>query len=301
MNWQHWTDHLEAPVDGLPLALFRFLFGAVIFIYTLVKARRTLRYFCENPFFFHWELFSWLRPLSRRGWLALTAVQAVAALFVSLGFCYPFSLFVVLGTYTYTFLLDKVLYNNHEYLVLLLLFLLGVTDGAANFSLDVFLGLREGGPSIPYWQILIFQVQILIVFTWGGINKLHWDWMVEGQPMRYWFQTFRGRTQWEGNHRRYCLTPSLAKGVEKVFQAYPTALFFSWGGALVDLFVIWGLLSDRFFIPALCIYLSFNLFNQWFFNIGKFPWMNYAYLVLFISAETHRKWLACLEGACLGG
>lgn len=37
---------------------------------------------------------------------------------------------------------------------------------------------------VPRWQPFIIQAQIMIVYFYGGIAKINYDWLVRGEPVR---------------------------------------------------------------------------------------------------------------------
>ncbi|MCB1134941.1 MAG: HTTM domain-containing protein [Chlamydiia bacterium] len=263
---------LEAPVDSAGLVLFRLFFGIILCVSTVMGMRRLVLYYTSSPFYFRWELLPCIQPLGAGGMYAVFFVQAVAAFCLAFGWFYPWSALICFCTWTYVFLLDQSRYNNHYYLISLLLFLFAVVDGTA--------------AQVPLWQVLVFKIQLLIVFMWGGINKLHRDWLLRGYPMRDWFARFDPDSAWGGRWMAPVLRHSAAP------------VCFAWGGALVDLLVVWGLFSELFFVLSLITYVVFNLFNHWFLRIGTFPFINLAYLSLFIAPQSARWLLAVLEGLC---
>ena len=73
--------------------------------------------------------------------------------------------------------------------------------------------------TIPYWQLFLFKVQVLLVYFFGGVAKINVDWL-HGQPMGNWMK---------GMSFGSALGPYLA--------TKSAALFVSYGALFLDLFV----------------------------------------------------------------
>lgn len=287
-----WIQQLNDPVDGIGVASFRFFLGLILFLSTLRSFHRLVLYYTSSPFYFYWEALPWIRPLSPRGMQGVLSLQLLFSACFACGLFYPLAACGLFLTYTYLFLLDQARYNNHYYLVCLFLFLMNTLPAHCTLSLDQWLQRTTLPPTLATWQVLILQLQLAIVFTWGGLNKLHKDWLYHAYPIRNWFRHFQGELQWQGKLHRYCFHPAIKKSVESALHHPLAPRVFSWGGAFVDLTVIWGLQSERFFFPTALAYFSFNLFNQWFLSIGIFPWINYACFFLFLNPDTLRQTLS---------
>jgi hypothetical protein len=250
----------------------------------LIEWRHDFTYYSSSRFYFTFELFSFLRPPGVWGSKLLLGIKVLGSLCLCLGLFLPYSTWLLLLSYSYLFLLDKARYNNHFYLSTLFLFLFAVLDGHHAYSLDQYLGLgRPMDGRMPAWELWIFRLQVLIVYVYGGLNKCQYDWLLRAMPMRKWFMEFQGSPQWQGRLYRYTIHPQLNRCVESLMKQPVTAYLFSWGGAIVDLSVIFLLIYPPTFGLGLGLYLLFSVFNHWFFKIGCFPYINYAALLLFID------------------
>jgi len=274
---------LSQPVDGSSLALFRALFGALLFIGTCVECRRNYSCYTVLNFYFTYPLFSFVKPAGKIGIALVLALLLLSSVGLCLGLFYRASAIVAFVTYSYLFLLDRSFYNNHYYLIILFLFLFIVVDGANTFAVDNL--LQPTGSTIFYWNLLIFQLQVLIVYVYGGINKINYDWLVRAEPMTTFLINFQGRTTFAGSLHQYCINDTIKGAIKQLFQKKGVAYFFCWGGMIFDLVIIWF-----FFIPDLIpyilpVYIFFHLFTFWFFNIGIFPYLNCALVFLFLRPE----------------
>jgi hypothetical protein len=118
---------------------------------------------------------------------------------------------------------------------------------------------------------------MVIVYFFGGVAKLNEDWLV-GEPIRFWLSDEQ-------------LGPPLGWVVNQEWFAW----FVSYGGLVFDLTVGFLLLHRRTFWPAAAAVVSFHLTNDRIFDIGIFPFMGIASLVIFMDPTTTRRalhWLA---------
>jgi vitamin K-dependent gamma-carboxylase len=166
--------------------------------------------------------------------------------------------------FTYVFLMDRGHYNNHFYFYSLLLFLFMFVNsswgGLQNKLKEV---------KVPYWQILILQLQIFIVYFFGAVAKLDSDWL-QGVPLQFWM--------WQ-------MTESLPQSIQGIYRTPEAAIFFSYLGLIFDLVVGFCLISRRFKRPVLILILLFHLQNIFFFDIGTFPIAMLGTTILFANPK----------------
>lgn len=271
-------DRLFQPVDASSLGAFRILFGSLLLVEILsyLQPGRLEEFFLRPRLLFRYELFPFVEPWPAP-WLRVHfAVLAAAASGIVLGLFYRLSALLFFLGYLYVFLLDKGQYNNHYYLIVLLAFLMAVVPAQRWASVDQ---MRHPRPAVvPYWSLLLLRAQIVIVFFFGGLAKLTPDWLA-GEPMRTWLMA-RSGTPWIG---AWLASDAAAYG-------------FSYAGLLFDLSVGFLLLWRRTLPLAVAGMLLFNLSNHWLFDIGIFPFLMLASVVLFLRPEEPRLWLARLRG-----
>jgi hypothetical protein len=172
----------------------------------------------------------------------------------------------------YFFLLEKGNYNNHYYLHCLLATLFIFVD-ARNLGLDKLI-FRNVPDRLPRWHLLIFQLQIAVVYFFGGIAKLDVDWL-QGYPIRYWLYDYA--------------VDELASGslLQQFFMSSYVGITYAILGLLFDLLVPLALLTKRLRFVALPFVVLFHLSNHFVFNIGSFPWMMLAATVIYFDYELY--------------
>jgi len=272
------SSFLMRPVAASSLGAFRFFFGALMlwstlkyFLHGWIKSD-----YIDQSFLFTYEWFPWVAPWPGDGMYYHFAVMAVSAFFLALGLFYRFSAVVFFLTYTHVFLLDKAQYNNHYYLICLLGLLFCLTHADRWMSVDSW--RKSSTPdTVPFWQLLIFKVQVFIVYFYGGIAKMNWDWL-NGEPMRHWIVESA-----ESN-----VTPPI---VSAFFKHDMAAYIFSYGGLAFDLGICFLLIWKKTRLLAIAALVFFHLTNAWLFSIGIFPYLMIGAIVLFLETDTPRKFL----------
>ncbi len=265
------------PIDIAWLVFFRIAFGGLLlwdaFRY-LVKGT-ALRQYILPTFQFKYFGFEWVTPLPGNSMYLVFYVWAVLALFILLGLWYRLSALLFFITFTYVFLLDQTAYLNHNYLICLVSFLMIFLPANKNFSLDTLRKPHTRIDVVPAWTLWLLQLQIGIVYFYGGLAKLNTDWLVHAQPMQDWL-------------------PRPFPVLSQFMTHEQIAYFFSYGGFLLDLLIVPFLLWKRTRLVAYIACLFFHLANSQLFHIGIFPWFMIAATMLFFSPDWPRqllKWL----------
>jgi hypothetical protein len=247
------------------LALFRIILGLVSFweILYFFKIDLINNFLLGPKTLFPYE-FLRVSPASQEGLKFILIVLLVSSVLQILGLFYRVSTLVFGFLFSYIFLLDKAFYNNHLYLLILLSFLMSFTDADKAFSFN-----KKKQSYVPYWQILILQFQIGVVFFWGGIAKLNGDWF-NFHPVQ---EILSNRVNNGG-----------ASWMESSFMLY----FICYGGLLFDLFIVFALLWKKTWKVAILSAIMFNLFNAYLFrDINIFPYLMTGALLLFVP---HSFW-----------
>ncbi|MGV7221095.1 MAG: HTTM domain-containing protein [Nitrospinales bacterium] len=277
------NSYLIRPIDASTLGAFRFFFGMLMLGVTLKYFYNgwISSMFLEPKFLFTYELFPWVKPWPGNGMYFHFGIMAVSALFISLGFLYRLSSIIFLLTYTYIFLIDQQTYNNHYYFICLVAFLLCIVNANRWMSLDSFwkmkAGTRPDDDTVPYWNILLLKAQVFIVYFYGGIAKLNLDWF-KGEPMRHWLKKWAARDN----------TPDI---ISSFMNSELGTYFFSYGGIIFDLGIGFLLIYRKTRLLGFCLIIFFNLTNNWFFNIGIFPFLMIAATILFLEPDTPKNFI----------
>jgi hypothetical protein len=241
-------------VSARPLTLFRFLFGLLMIpqVFSLTPWIHELE---KSTFVFHYPYLSFIEAYSHGLIYSLTTVALIAAALLALGFWARTAAAVFGLTFGYLFLIDMSFYNNHYYLWCLFCFLFALNKDTGLSALQLWRGQREKLISIAAY--LPFALLISIVYFYGGAVKINADWL-EGYPMR--------------------LLAAARKWPSPDF----TGIFMSYAGILFDTsiaFLLWRRVKAWWLLLP---YFGFHLSNYFIFNIGEFPIVMLAALLVYI-------------------
>ena len=243
-----------------------------------------------NGIYYHWYLdsfsgftfryygFEWVHPLPEPFLSLFFVVGFLLGIAVALGWRFRATAPLFALAFTYLFLLEKAHYLNHAYLFAWLAWLLAFTPAWREWSLDVRRDPTQWSPVTPRWSLYIFPLLMGLVYFFGGINKINYDWLIEAMPLHMWLKA-RGEM------------PILGPIFELEFTAYVMA----WGGMLLDLLSPFMLLHRRLRWVALGLLLFFHATNHLIFNIGIFPYLSLVLTSLFFAPDwplRFVKWLA---------
>lgn len=263
-----WTTRLFEPVSIVPLVYARLIFGALmaVEVYRYFANNWIQRLFIDPKFHFKYYGFEWVHPWPGNGMYVHFAVLGLLAGCILAGFMYRLAMALFFLGFTYVFLLEQVLYLNHFYLLSLVSFLMILVPAHRAWSVDSLLrpGIRTN--VAPAWSLFIIRFQIAIPYIYGGIAKITPDWL-RGEPMRMWLAQ---RTDFPF--------------IGDLFTHEATVWFFTYGGLLLDLFIVPMLLWRRTRLLAVVAMATFHMMNSMLFHIGIFPWFMLAATLLFFPA-----------------
>jgi hypothetical protein len=263
-------EQLGKPIYSASLAVFRLVFGLMIFGSTL---RFWLKGWIEElyikpVFFFKYYGFEWVQPWGSYTYL-LFLIMGISALMFALGLLYRWSSVILFLSFTYIELLDKTNYLNHYYFVSLVLFLMIWLPANANLSLD---GLRKPKllkRHIPLWTTGSIRLMLGLVYCYAGLAKLNSDWLLEAMPLRLWLPAKND-------------LPLVGPLFNKLWLAY----FFSWFGAIYDLTIPFFLLMRRTRPIAYFTVIAFHVMTSVLFPIGVFPYVMIVSTLIFFDSQT---------------
>ena len=254
-----------------PLSLFRIGFGITAF----VEISRYIlngwvdRFFVEPTLHLPWPGFFWVKAMPSWGMHTLFYVLGVTSILFAAGAFFRIVSWIWCLGWTYLFLIDICLFQNHVYLITLLSLLFCFSHAHYDLSWDA-KRLNLNPKNIPGWELWLFRFQWACVFFYGGINKIHMDWLT-------------GRTV-------------TAMGLYKQLHFLPqeTAVsLLSIGGLIFDLTIapllLWS--RTRWFAMAACGFFHVTnhfIFSQKSFMIGVFPLLSIFALLLFLPHTS--KW-----------
>lgn len=200
-------------------------------------------------------------------------LMGLSAALIAAGLLFRWACWIFVLSLSFIFFQERSYYNNHIYLFILIGVLLSFTDA------DRFLSLRRRiYTAIPRWQQFILGAQVMIVYFYGGLTKLKYDWWARQEPVRSLVE------QYPADH---WLTP-LVKNDIMVYVL-------SFGGLGLDVLaplLLWYKPVRRW---AIWPFLLFHLANSRIFNdIGIFPFVMLTALVLYFETPEipwFRNWV----------
>ena len=260
-------------VSNAPLIVLRIAFGGLLFYSTfrfIQKGWVQELYIDPN---YHFGFFEQVSVLNATGMYTVFGILLVCAFFILLGCFYRVSTLIFFVLFTYVELIDKTFYLNHYYLVSILSFWMILVPAHRSYAIDTLIFPKIRTSECPYWCILIFKVQLSIVYFYAGLAKVNPDWILRAQPMATWLP---------GKYGLPILGP--------LMPHKETAFLFSWAGCLYDL-TIWVFLWIRktrgfayFFVLVFHI-LTGILFPR----IGMFPYIMITCTIIFFSTDWHQR------------
>lgn len=266
-SFQKASDLLQRPISATNLGLLRIGFG-IVMILQLEKHFEWIDGGMFNSMFrIPFPYLTFIKPFPEVWMKVIVVVGIAAATLMAIGFLFRYATFVLAFCYGYFVFLNKTFYNNHYYLFFLLCVLLIFTHADRRLSVKEWWNKRKGQPipgQVPYWEYFILQLQVFIVYFYGGIAKMNKDWMsgAVGKP-----------------------------AVEKLVIEPDAIIFWSkviaWGGLAFDLIIGFLLFWPKTRLLALAGVLAFNLSNGLilFDDIGLFP---YAMITVCFTIYTNK-------------
>ena len=276
-RYQAW---LFKRVTIAPLVVFRIVFGLLLF-YSIYRtyAEGWIEELYIYPDF-HFSFVSWITPLSGTGIYIVFSLLAISALGIAFGFLYRLSTITHFVLFTYVELLDKTYYLNHYYLVTLLVFWMIWVPAHNWYSIDAKLFPHIKSTSCSHWHILIFKLQLSIVYFFAGFAKVNSDWLFRAEPMATWLP---GKYQ----------LPIIGS----IMKYKQLAYLFSWVGCLYDLTIWIFLWFKKTRAVAYVAVVIFHILTGILFpRIGMFPYIMMTSTIIFFSSRFHEKILSYIGG-----
>lgn len=277
---QKLRPYLITPVSAAPLAVFRIIFGGMMLasIGRFVLKGWVTELYVMPKVYFPFYGFEWVKPLGETGMYTLFGMMALSALGIMLGLFYRWLAMLFFLSFTYVELIDKTNYLNHYYFVSIVAFLLILVPAHRHFSLDVLRKPSLWVSHLPRWTILIFQLQLGLVYFYAGLAKLNPDWLLEAMPLRYWLPA-------------HTHLPLIGPLFDKVWVAY----LFCWFGAFYDLTIPFFLSWSKSRLLAYVTVVVFHVLTAVLFQIGMFPYIMMVSTLVFFSPAFHERVLATLR------
>ena len=273
------NSFLKEDTKAAPLAVFRIFFGLIMCI-SMIRFWYhgwIEKLYLVPKFHFHYAGFDFIKIPGQFTYL-LFILCGLTALFVSIGFKYRGSIVLFFLSFTYIELMDKTTYLNHYYFISILGFILIWLPAHCYFSVDAARNEKLKAQFIPRWNIDVLKLMLAIVYVYAGLAKLNYDWLFRAMPLTIWLPS------------KFDI-PLLGSIMHEKWLHY----FFSWGGALYDLFIVFLLLWRRTRIFAFMMVLFFHILTRVLFPIGMFPYIMIVGSLIFFEAGFHEKLLSYLS------
>jgi hypothetical protein len=210
--------------------------------------------FIEPGFHFTYPGFEWVRPWPGFGMYAHFAVMGLAGLGVLLGYRARLCAVVFALLLAYVELIDRTLYLNHYYWLILASALLAFLPVDRAYAVRPSSG-DGGSRMIPAWVVWLLRFQVGMVYFFSGLAKLNGDWLFRGEPLATWLPARAD-------------LPVLGA----LFTIPATALVFAWLGALFDLTIVAWLSWHRVRAAAFSVLVGFHTLTWLLFPaIAVFP------------------------------
>ena len=256
------------PVNGKYLGWFRTIaFGLMALEVIQFSQRGYLQSFLvETKVRFPYEMIPVSVDFTQAGLNMLLGMIIFSAILCSIGLFYKYARWVFFLSFTFFFFQDKMLWNNHWYLFLLIGISSLVLDLNRVFSLDAVLAPKTKTENVPRWYYGLLAFQIGHVYFFGGIAKINHDWLVLHQPIGSFLE----------QRVNYFVLGNL-------FSQPWASTFFAWGGMFFDLGITFLLINRKTIKLGLFLSLFFNIFNSMVFDIGMFPYFMIVSNLLFLG------------------
>jgi hypothetical protein len=266
-------NYFQKSTSAAPLAVFRILFGLLIFGSIIRFWAKGWIYdlYIKPKYFFSFYGFEFVKPLSEYTYI-LFVVCAVSAMLVALGLFYRVASILLFFSFTYIELMDKSTYLNHYYFISMISLMMVFLPAHVYFSIDSSRSKQLRADAIPQWNIDVLKLFVCFVYVFAGLAKVNSDWLLEALPLRMWLPAKND-------------IPLIGPVFNYLWIAYA----FSWAGCLYDLSIPFLLLkkSTRYF--AFIAVFLFHILTAILFPIGMFPYIMIATALIFFSSEFHQR------------
>jgi vitamin K-dependent gamma-carboxylase len=264
------SDRLSRPVSGSSAAIFRIAVGSVgvLFVLRFFAHGWIEQLYISPAYHFAYPGFEWVRAWPGIGMYIHFALLGLTALGVALGYRYRICAAAFTLLLAYVELIDRSLYLNHYYWLVLTGALISFLPLNRVWSLDSRAG-RTGPGLVPEGVVWLLRFQVGMVYFFAGLAKVTADWLLEAQPLTTWLQA---------------RSDLLAVG--PILASRPAALLASWAAAIFDLTVVGWLLWKPSRPYAFAALVGFHTMTWILFPmIGLFPLLMTLAALIFFEPE----------------
>ncbi len=253
-------------------AVFRIGFGVVALILVIrFFANGWVDSLLVDPVFHYpYPGFEWVRAWPSP-WMHLHfALIGIAAVAIVVGYRYRLASAVFAVALAYVEMIDRTLYLNHYYWLVITAGLMVFLPLHAAYSLDARQGRVRAPGGYPAWVVWLLRLQVGMVYFFAGLAKVNADWLLNAEPLSTWLPA---------RSDMWLVGPLLAVPA--------TAFALSWAGAFFDLTIVVWLSWRRTRPYAYAAVTTFHVATWLLFpSIGLFPLVMTASALVFF----HPAW-----------
>ena len=268
--FERFSRRLFQPVDALPLTIFRigFAFVLIIQFFGYVSMHFLEAGIFAPKFLFAYDFLPFVKPLPTGAMKFILYCTFIGPVLMFFKKTLRVGVLLFLFSFAYLLFLEEAYFNNHFYMFLML----------TSFWLFYKPQFDESGKEvIPYWLLFLFQFLVFLVYFYGGLSKINYDWLILQQPPRFFIDANTSSALLHGDAAVY---------------------YIAYGGIIFDLVIGFLLWNRRTFLWAALGTIIFNLSNHYIFNMGEggsigvFPLAMTFANILFVDTAWLRRFLA---------
>lgn len=266
-------EKLHQPIDNAPLVVFRIFFGFLIAAesFGAMATGWVTQVLVKPTYHFTHIGFEWLSIFKNESMYVYFTIMGIMGLCVMIGYRYKLTLGIFTVLWTGTYLMQKIAYNNHYYLLILVCILMLFLPANRKHAWDASRNPAIKTDFMPQWVSWTMILQMGIVYFFATVAKFYPGWL-DGSFTRIVFE-------------RKTFLPFY----EEVFSKHYFHLFIAYSGIFFDGFIIFFLLWKRTRTLALLASFVFHIFNAITLGIGIFPFFALSFLLFFYPPTTIRK------------
>jgi len=261
-------------IDNSSLVVFRIFFGIIFFVESIgaLLLKWVDRNFIETTTNFTFMGFEWLLLIQNETMYAVFLLMALAAVGVSLGYKYRFSIILLTVLWGIVYFGQKTSYNNHYYLMWLISLIMCFLPANAYASVDAARMPSIRRNYMPQWIRWVFILQVCCVYIYATVAKIYPDWL-DGTVTKNMFLSMT----------------NMPEAVQALFRKTEFQLFIAYMGIAFDGLIIPALLWKRTRWAAIVLSLVFHVFNSITLQIGVFPYFALSFSIFFFPPEQVRN------------
>ncbi len=251
------------------LSIYRIIFGICMLIHSKSIYKIFLIIHKNKDFRFPFDFFEFIQPANSLAVYSLLAfILKIAAISIIIGYRTRLFAFIYCMIYCYNLLLDMAFYNNHYYLIILILFAFIIIPTSNSLTLEHLIKKDNKTAIQLRIDVSVFRFLIILPYFMGGIAKLtSIDW-ITGSVIA-------------SSISEYSSFYNILGITNKQFIIYFTTYY----GLIFDLGIGFLLLHKRFWCLGIIFTIPFHIANSINLNIGIFPYLMLCSNLLFVRIK----------------